>query len=91
MKIVKGPGNGCVAGATLNLRGKAMKVQCPNCGGQVVVNGLGRKSLDIPFKIISEALKANSSVELAAETLNCSVGYIYQELRKKGLKPGGVK
>ena len=67
-----------------------MKVQCPKCGKEIVVNDIGRKPLAIPFKNISEALRACSTVELAAQELNCSVGYIYQELKKKGLKPKDV-
>ena len=67
-----------------------MIVQCPHCGKSVVVNGLGRKPLNKPFKNISEALQACQSVELAAGKLGCSVGYIYQELGKKGLKPKDI-
>lgn len=71
-----------------------MKVQCPKCGKEFAVSGLGRKRLNIPFKNISEVLQACQSVELAAGKLRCSVGYIYQELAKKGLKPrdmmGGI-
>lgn len=32
-----------------------MLVQCPHCGGTVVVNGLGRKRLDITLEFILEA------------------------------------
>ncbi len=56
----------------------------------MVVNGLGRKKLNIPLKNVCEALQACHSVELAADKLGCSVGYIYQELGKKGLKPKDI-
>ena len=75
-------------------RGKSMKTEnkivCPNCGKTLPLNRSGRKLKNIPFKIISEALRACQNTELAAQKLNCSVGYIYQELKKKGLKPGDV-
>jgi hypothetical protein len=64
-----------------------MKVKCPNCGKSVAVNGLGRKPLNIPFNNISEALQVYQDVNTAAEKLGCSIGYIYQELGKIGLKP----
>lgn len=63
---------------------------CPNCGKTLPIRRSGRKPLNIPFKNISEALQANRSVDLTASALDCSIGYIYQELRKKGLKPGDV-
>jgi len=66
------------------------KIVCPNCGKTLPLNRSGRKLKNIPFKIISEVLGACRSTELAAQKLNCSVGYIYQELGKKGLKPGDV-
>ena len=64
-----------------------MLVQCPNCGKLVVVNGLGRKRLNIPLKIICEALEVYSSIEAARQKLNCSQGYIYNSLKAHGLKP----
>jgi hypothetical protein len=57
---------------------------------RVICIGFGRKKLNIPFNLLSEALKLHRSTELAARELGCSVGYIYQELKKKGLKPGDV-
>ena len=58
-----------------------MLVQCPNCGQQVLVNGLGRKPLNIPFKNICEALQTYHSVAAAAKELNCSKAYIYKTIR----------
>lgn len=64
--------------------------KCPNCGKPVVVNGLGRKRLNIPFKNISEALQMHKNVKVAAEDLGCSIGYIYQECGKKGKNPRDI-
>lgn len=66
------------------------KIVCPNCGKPLPLNRSGRKLKNIPFKIITEALGACRNTERAALKLNCSVGYIYQELNKKGLKPGDI-
>ena len=63
-----------------------MIVQCPKCGEKVVVNGLGRRRLNIPLKNVYEALWAHSSVEEAANELRCSQGYIYNILKANGLK-----
>lgn len=64
-----------------------MIVQCPNCGHPVVVNGLGRKPLNIPLKNVCESLQAHHSVVVAAaQELNCSEGYIFKVLKAHGLK-----
>ena len=63
-----------------------MIVQCPQCGQSVVVNGLGRKPLNIPLKNVCEALQAHCSVVAAAQELNCSQGYIFKVLKANGLK-----
>lgn len=63
-----------------------MKVQCQNCGNQVVVNGLGRKRLNIPLKIVYESLQAHHSVVEAAKELHCSEAYIFKALKDNGLK-----
>ncbi len=63
-----------------------MIIQCPYCSKSVVVNGLGRKPLNIPLKNVCECLAAYSSVALAAEKLNCSQGYIFNLLKANGLK-----
>jgi hypothetical protein len=63
-----------------------MKVQCPNCGQSIVVNGLGRKPLNIPLKIVCESLRAHRSVKAVAQELNCSEGYIFGVLKANGLR-----
>ena len=63
-----------------------MIVQCPNCGEVVVVNGFGRKRLNIPLKNIFESLKFHQDISIAAEELHCSQGYIYNALKANGLK-----
>jgi len=63
-----------------------MIVQCPHCGKLVVVNGLGRKPLNIPLKNVCEALEIYRSVRAAARELNCSQGYIFNALKANGLK-----
>jgi len=63
-----------------------MIVQCPNCGHSVVVNGLGRKPLNIPLKNICEALQAHRSVRASAQELGCSQGYIFSVLKANRLK-----
>lgn len=63
-----------------------MKVQCPHCGKPVVVSGLGRKPLNIPLKIVREALQSCQSIEDAAGELHCSQGYIFKVLKTNGLK-----
>jgi hypothetical protein len=63
-----------------------MIVHCPHCGKSVVVNGLGRKPLNIPLKNVCEALQTYRSVVAAAQELNCSQGYIFKVLKDNGLK-----
>ena len=63
-----------------------MKVLCPHCGKPVVVNGLGRKPLNIPLKNVCETLQAQRSVKAVAQELNCSQGYIFGVLKANGLK-----
>jgi len=63
-----------------------MKILCPNCGETISVNGLGRKPLNIPLKIVCEALQAHDSVVAAAQELKCSEGYIFAVLKANGLK-----
>ena len=67
-----------------------MLVECPHCGGTVVVNGLGRKPLNIPLKNVCEALRAHGSLVAAANQLNCSQGYIFGVLKANGLKLADV-
>lgn len=62
-----------------------MKVQCPQCGRSVVVNGLGRKTLNMPVIKVCDALQLHYSVVGAANELGCSRGYIYKVLKAEGL------
>ena len=63
-----------------------MKIRCPHCGKTVVVNGLGRKRLNIPLKNVCESLRAHRSVVAASQELNCSEAYIFAALKANGLK-----
>ena len=63
-----------------------MIVQCPHCGKSLVVNGLGRKRLDIPLKNVCESLGIHRNVVVAAKELNCSPAYIFKVLKANGLK-----
>ena len=63
-----------------------MKVRCQKCGETIKLNRFGRKPLAIPVTIICDTLKACSSVDAAAEKLNCSRAYIYKVLKANGLK-----
>ena len=63
-----------------------MLVRCPHCGKSVMVNGLGRKRLNIPLKNVCESLRAHRNVVAAAQELNCSQGYIFKVLKANGLK-----
>ncbi len=69
-----------------NERGVSVIVQCPNCGKSVMVNGLGRKRLNIPLKNVCESLRAHHNVLVAAKELSCSQGYIFSLLKTNGLK-----
>jgi len=68
-----------------------MIIQCPYCSHSVLVNGLGRKPLNIPLKNVCEALRAHRSVVAAANELNCSQGYIFKVLKANGLKLKDVR
>jgi hypothetical protein len=63
-----------------------MLVPCPHCGGQVAVNGLGRKRLNISLKNVYECLQAQRNVVTAANELGCSQAYIFGVLKANGLK-----
>jgi hypothetical protein len=64
-----------------------MIIRCPNCGGQVVVKGFGRRPLAIPFTKVREALERSSTTRAAAEILGCSVPYLYKVCKLKGKMP----
>ena len=63
-----------------------MLVQCPHCGKPVVVNGLGRRRLNIPLKNVCESLREHRNVVAAASELGCSEAYIFKVLKDNGLK-----
>ena len=63
-----------------------MIVQCPHCGKSVVVNGLGRKRLNITLKNVCEALQAHHNIVEAARELGCSQAYIFGVLKANRLK-----
>jgi hypothetical protein len=68
-----------------------MIIQCPKCGEKVVVNGLGRRRLDIPVKNVYDALLTSGNVSAAARSLGCSRGYIYKVLKANGVKVTDVE
>jgi len=63
-----------------------MKVQCPHCGKSVVVNGLGRKPLNIPLKNVCECIRRHCNVVAAARELGCSPAYISGVLKANGMR-----
>ncbi|GAI55582.1 unnamed protein product [marine sediment metagenome] len=63
-----------------------MIVECPHCGKPVVVDGLGRKPLNIPLKNVCESLRSHRSMVAAAKELGCSEGYIFGVLKASRLK-----
>jgi len=63
-----------------------MKITCPHCGKSIVVNGLGRKPLNIPLKNVYESLRNHRSIAGAAGELGCSEAYIFGMLKSNGLK-----
>jgi len=67
-----------------------MIIPCPHCGKLVVVNGLGRKPLNIPLKNVYESLRTHGSVAAAANELGCSQGYIFKVLKANGLRPKDI-
>jgi len=67
-----------------------MIIQCPECRERVLVNGLGRKPLNIPLKNVCEYLRKYRSVARVAQELGCSQGYIFKVLKANGLKLKGV-
>ena len=62
-----------------------MKVQCPNCGEIIAVNGIGRKAFNMPVTKVCDALQLHRSVLAAANELGCSRAYIYKVLKADGL------
>ncbi len=62
-----------------------MKITCEKCGNVIAVQGLGRKRLGMPVKIVLDTLQAHSTVRRVAEILGCSRPYIYKVLKDHGL------
>lgn len=58
-----------------------MIIQCPHCGGTVLVNSFGRRPLNIPVTKVCDALQLHRSVTAAANELGCSRAYIYKILK----------
>ncbi len=67
-----------------------MEITCPYCGGQVAVNGFGRRPLNIGVTNVCDALQLHRAVLTAAEKLGCSRAYIYKVLKAAGLTPEDV-
>jgi hypothetical protein len=63
-----------------------MLVQCPHCGGTVMVNGFGRRPLNIAVIKVCDALRLHRNVLGTASELGCSRAYIYKVLKVNGLK-----
>jgi len=49
-----------------------MKVICPNCGQEVMVNGIGRPKLNLDGIKVLTSLQANGSVTATAKEFHCS-------------------
>ena len=62
-----------------------MLVQCPHCGKSVMVNGIGRKPLNIAVNNVYDTLRLHRSVVTAANELGCSRAYIYKIVKADGL------
>ena len=67
-----------------------MKVVCQNCGSEVIVDGLGRKAINMPVIKVCDALRLYCNVPLAAGELGCSRAYIYKVLKANGLTPAAI-
>ena len=67
-----------------------MIIQCPHRGGTIVVNGFGRRPLNIAVNNVYDALRLHRSVPAAANELGCSRAYIYKVLKVDGLTAADV-
>jgi len=65
-----------------------MQVICPHCGKPLTVNGLGRKSLNLPVQNIRDKFKACGSITEIAKEFHCSRASIYRAI-KPALKDKG--
>lgn len=62
-----------------------MKVQCPNCGKSVMVNGLGRKRRELPVQNILDAYRRYPSVRAVARKLDLPPGTVWNCLKNEGV------
>lgn len=60
-------------------------MKCPNCG--MKINTGGRKSFNMPFTMVYDALKEYRSIIPAANDLGVSPAYIYKICGERGIKP----
>ena len=68
-----------------------MKIECPHCGKEVSVNGLGRRRLNLGVKNVCDALRSSSTVVETAKKLHCSRGYVYKILKEQGILAKSLK
>ena len=76
-----------------------MEITCPKCKNAIVLNGLGRKTLPIAFKIVYKALRynlkgkpdlTNTALEVKRRTgINVSPAFVLMRLRKEAIAKGG--
>ena len=59
-----------------------MKIQCPTCGQDIVVDGFGRRPLNITVNNVYDALRRHPNITAAANELGCSRAYIYMVLKE---------
>lgn len=64
-------------------------MKCPNCG--TVMNTGGRKKPEIPFILLMNALNAHRRVKDAADSLGCSIGFIYNACREHKITVADVR
>jgi hypothetical protein len=67
-----------------------MIVQCPHCGGQVIIKSFRRRPLNIVVTKVCDELRLHRSVLTAANELGGSCAYIYKVLKADGLTPAAV-
>ena len=67
-----------------------MKVKCPNCGNEILVNRLGRPRTNLDGIKVLASLQANGSVTLTAKEYGVSRGSIRNSLKALGLTTGEV-
>ena len=63
-----------------------MKVECPNCGNEVIVSGLGRPKKKLDGIKVLATLQASGSVTATAKEYAVSRGSIRNVMKAIGLK-----